>query len=148
MQVILLQDIKSLGKRGETKNVADGYARNYLLAKGLAMPATKGNINIRDHELQQKMSKEAKLIAEAEHLAAKLQDYSLTIAAKAGEGGKLFGSVTANDIAEALAAAGYHVDKRKIEIPEAMKALGDYTAVVKLYNNTQAKIVVHVVEKA
>ncbi|MCR4962313.1 MAG: 50S ribosomal protein L9 [Firmicutes bacterium] len=140
MKVILLQDVKSLGKRGDVKEVADGYARNYLIAKGFAQPASKGNLNILDHEIKMRMSKEAQLIDDAEHLAKKVEGKTFVIPAKAGEAGKLFGSVTTADIAAVLSQQGYDVDKRKIEIPVPIKALGMFEAVLKLHSKVSAKI--------
>lgn len=148
MKVILLQDVKSLGKRGDIKEVADGYARNFLFTKGLAQPASQGNINIRDNEIKKKMSKEALLIDAADHAAKKLDGKTFDIYAKAGEAGKLFGSVTSADIAEVLAKQGVNIDKRKIEIPEQIKTLGKFEVILKLYTNISAKIFVEVHEKA
>ncbi len=140
MKVILLQDVKSLGKRGEVKDVADGYARNFLFTKGFAQPASKGNLNILDHEIKMRMSKEAQLIDNAEHLAKKLEGKTFIIPAKAGEAGKLFGSVTTADIAAVLNEQGYDVDKRKIEIPEPIKSVGCFEVVLKLHAHISVKI--------
>ncbi|MEG1537370.1 MAG: 50S ribosomal protein L9 [Clostridiales bacterium] len=147
MKVILLQDVKSLGKRDEVKEVADGYARNFLIAKGLAQPANQGNLNIRDHEIKRRMSKEAQMLDDAAHTAKKMDGKNIVLFAKSGEAGKLFGSITAADIADALKTQGFDIDKRKIEIPIPIKALGNFEVFIKLYTNVSAKIIVGVQEK-
>jgi large subunit ribosomal protein L9 len=144
MKVILLQDVKSLGKRGDIKEVAEGYARNYLMPKGLVAEANKANMNMLTHEKELKATKEARMLAQAESLAAKLEGSVLTIEAKSGEGGRLFGSVTNGDIAEALAKDGVNIDKRKIEIAEPVKAVGRYEIILHLYNKVQCKLILDV----
>ena len=144
MKVILLRDVKSLGKKGDLKEVADGYARNYLLAHGLAEPANAGNINSRDHEIKVRLNKEAQALAEAEKQAAKLKDQKVIVYAKCGDMGKLFGSVTNGDIADALDKMGYKIEKKKIEVSDQIKTLGTHPATIKLYPQVQTSIIVEV----
>lgn len=146
MKVILLQDVKSLGKRGEIKEVADGYARNFLMPKKLAQQASSGNLNSLRHEHDLQAERDAKALAKAREFAAELAAKQLVIEGKCGESGRLFGSVTSADIAEALAAQGITVDKRKIELSEAVKSLGQYEAVVKLHAEVHCKISFEVVK--
>ncbi len=148
MKVILLQDVRALGRKGEVKEVADGYARNFLFPKKLAQPADKANLNILDHETKLKMIREQKLQENAEKLARELKDKVVVIKAKAGEAGRLFGSVTNGDVAAALADLGIHVDKKKVEIAEPIKTLGRYTAVLKLYTNITAEVAIEVRDAA
>lgn len=148
MKVILLQDVKSIGKKGDMKNVADGYARNFLFAKGLAVPADTGNINKRNHEIKIKQDQAAKELTIAKKQAKELEEVTITMYAKAGEGGKLFGSVTHGDIADALKEMGYTVDKKKIEPVEQIKSLGSYQAVLKLYPQVQAKVTIEVKDES
>ncbi len=146
MKVILLADVKSLGKKGEIKEVADGYGRNFLIAKKLAQEATSANLNSVEHERKLQADREAKALAEAKELANTLKDTKVTVLAKCGEGGRLFGSITTADIATALADQGFKVDKRKIEINENIKALGEYKATIKLHTKVQAAVILDVVK--
>ncbi|NLY30382.1 MAG: 50S ribosomal protein L9 [Firmicutes bacterium] len=133
MEVILKQDVKNLGKQGDRIKVAEGYARNFLIPRGLAVEATKGNLKSLKH--QQKLDEErvSRERSEAERVKAILDDLNLVIRARSGEGGRLFGSVTSGDIAAAVKeAAGIAVDKRKLELEEPIKAVGDYSVKVKL----------------
>ena len=133
MEVILRQDVKNLGKQGDRIKVAEGYARNFLIPRGLAVEATKGNLKSLKH--QQKLDEErvSRERSEAERVKAILDDLNLVIRARSGEGGRLFGSVTSGDIAAAVKeAAGIAVDKRKLELEEPIKAVGDYSVKVKL----------------
>ena len=148
MKVILLKDVKALGKKGDVKEVADGYARNFLFAKELAIPASAGNINMRNHELKLEQEREAKRLAKAKEQAAALDDKTITVFAKCGDAGRLFGSVTTADLAAALEAMGQKIEKKKIELPEQMKTLGKYPAILKLYPNVQAKITVEVKDES
>lgn len=140
MKVILLQDVKALGKKGEIKEVAEGYGNNYLLPKGLALPANKSNLNMLENEERKKSLREKSFLDDAQKAAAQLEGQIIEISAKCGEGGRLFGSITNNDIAEALAAKGFDVDKRKIETEESIKSLGSYSVTIKLHSQVQAKI--------
>ena len=147
MKVIYLQDVKGSGKKGEVKNVADGYARNMLLPKGLAVEATPENINKLEGQkasAQHKTDVEKQTATEA---AAKIKNKKLIIKAKAGSNDRLFGSVTAANIAEALdSQLGVKVDKKKISLSSDIKNFGSYTATVKFYTGISEKVDVDVVE--
>ncbi len=145
MKVILKDDVKSLGKMGAVVNVADGYARNYLLPKGLAATANERNIRVLEHEKRIIEAKAKKLKKAAQSLKEKLSGMALTIKAKAGEEEKLFGSVTSMDIAAALKAEGIELDKRKILLEEPIKRLGDYTVSVRLHPEETAELNIKVV---
>jgi len=145
MQVVLLKDVKRLGKAGDVRNVADGFARNYLLPRGLAAPATGGAVR----EAQEHAAAQAKHLAreqaQAQTLAEALQGVALTIKARAGETGHLYGSVTTADIAEALEKqTGKTVDRRKIALEEPIRDLGTYEVPVKLSGDVTATIKVTV----
>ncbi|MDT8323819.1 MAG: 50S ribosomal protein L9 [Bacteroidota bacterium] len=147
MKVILRQNIETLGSMGEVVTVKDGYARNYLLPRGMAYVATKGNMQVLEQErkrLQVKMNRELK---DAEALAAQLEKHesAITIPMQVGEEDKLFGSVTKEMIADKLAEKGFNIDRRKIEIDEPIKVLGIYTVRIKLHTNVMAKVKVWVV---
>ena len=146
MKVILLQDVKSLGKRGDIKEVADGYARNFLLPKKLVQQASSGNLNSLKHEQDLQAERDARALAKAQKFAEELAEKQLVVTAKCGEAGRLFGSVTAADIAQALAVQGVSVDKRKIELTETVKTLGQYEALVKLHSEVHCKISFEVVK--
>ncbi len=146
MQVILLKDVPNLGKAGEIKNVSDGFARNYLIPKGLAKMATKSAIA----EAKQRMGAEKrrlqKELATAEELAEKIKSVKLEFKAKAGETGTLYGSITNADIAEKLSEVlGQEIDKRKIVLKRPIHELGDYTVPVKLAASVTAEVAVSVV---
>jgi large subunit ribosomal protein L9 len=126
-------------------NVSDGYARNYLLPKRLAVPATEANKKIIEQERQAYLRREAKLASEAEQLAQMLAGVTVTIAQKAGEMDQLFGSVTAKDIAEALEKQNFHIDRRKIQLEEPIKQLGEYKVSLRLHRTVTAEIQVNVV---
>lgn len=147
MKVILSQEIKGLGKRGELKEVAEGYARNYLLPRRLAVEATATNIRQQEDLLQRRADKLAKERSDAETLRHRLEDLRLEIPARAGEGGRLFGSVTAGDIALALESKGIQVDKRKIDLREPIKSLGLFRAKVRLLAEVSAEVEVWVKEE-
>ena len=145
MKVILRDDVKSLGHMGEVVNVSDGYARNFLIPKKLAVEANTSNIKEFEHNRKMIGEKAAKRREASQATADRLASLSLTIKAKAGEEEKLFGSVTSMDIAEALAAEGYEIDKKKIHISEPIKRVGDYAVQVKLQADVAATVNVHVV---
>jgi large subunit ribosomal protein L9 len=145
MEVILREEIEKLGNRGDIVNVADGYARNYLLPKRLAVPATEANKKIIEQERQAYLRREAKLASEAEELARMLAGVTVTIAQKAGEMDQLFGSVTAKDIAEALEQQNFQIDRRKILLEEPIKQLGEYKVALRLHRTVTAEIQVNVV---
>lgn len=145
MKVFLKEDVKNLGRMGEVLNVAEGYARNFLLPKKLAVEANTKNIKEFEHNKKTIQDKAAKIRDSAKLNADKLSAVSLTIRAKAGEEEKLFGSVTTMDIAEALKAEGYDIDKKKISLEEPIKRLGSYTVEVKIHPEISASVKVNVV---
>jgi len=144
MKVILKEDVKGLGRMGETVNVAPGYGRNFLLPKGLAMEATEKNQAAVERLKKQISFKLIKDKEDAEAAAQRLAGVTLNLTAKAGEEGKLFGSVTSMDIEEALKAQGIEVDKKKILIEEPIKKLGEYEVAIKLHSEVTAAIKVNV----
>lgn len=145
LEVILREDIKTLGKAGEMVRVKPGYARNYLLPKGLAYEATEGNKKRIQAESKAKNVKLEAEKSEANAIAARFNAVTLTIASKAGEGDRLFGSITASDIAEAMAAQGHKIDKRKIELEHPIKTVGTHTVALRLHPEVQAEIRVSVI---
>jgi large subunit ribosomal protein L9 len=147
MQVILRDDLDNLGKSGEVVNVKPGYARNYLLPRGLAIKATAGDIKRVEHEKRVIAARTAKLAKEAQAEADKLSQVSVSIARAVGEEEKLYGSVTSRDIAEALTAQGVKVDSKKIHLDEPIKTLGMTEVGVKLGRGVTAKIKVWVVKE-
>jgi len=147
MKVILVEDVKSLGKSGDQVNVAEGYARNFLIPKKLALGASPANQRVYENEAKARAKKHEKEKADAAALAEKLGALSLTIARMAGEDDKLFGSVTNGDIAEALAKEGFKVDKRDIELADHLKALGIFEVPVKLHPEVTATVKVWVVKQ-
>lgn len=147
MKVILLEDVKKLGKKGDLVNVADGYARNYLFPRNLAKEATAGGIKQLKQEKAAFENKRKKEKEQAKELAAKLSDTIITLKVKSGEQGKLFGSVTSKDISEALKEQQkIEVDRRKIELSEPIKSLGSYKVDIKLAPKVDAKLTVKIVE--
>jgi large subunit ribosomal protein L9 len=147
MDVILREDIDKLGARGEVVKVAPGYARNFLLPKRLAVEATEANRKIVEQERQAHLRKEAKLQSEAEDLSKLMSGVSVTIAQKAGENDQLFGSVTAKDVADALAAKNFTVDRRKVQLDEPIKQLGEYKVPIRLHKEVTAEITVTVIRE-
>jgi len=145
VKVILNKDVKDLGKRGQVVEVSEGYARNYLLPRGLVAIATEGAArNIEQEKLAQVRKKEREQ-KEAASLAARLNSVTVEIRAKAGENGRLFGAVTATDIANQLALAGIQMDKRRIELSSPIKAAGSYKIAVRVHPETMASVTVIVV---
>ena len=142
MEVILREDIDKLGSRGQVIKVAAGFARNFLLPKRLAVAATESNKKIVEQERQAHLRKEAKLISEAQDLAKLMLGVAITIKQKAGEADQLFGSVTSKDIADALAAKNYSIDRRKIQLDEPIKQLGEYKVPVRLHKEVTAEVTV------
>jgi large subunit ribosomal protein L9 len=140
MEVILREDVKGLGKAGQVVKVKPGYARNFLMPNNLAYEATEGNKKRIAAENAAKGAKLAAEKAEAEAFAGRLAAATATITAKAGDEGKLFGSIGGNDIAEALAKLGHVVDKRKIDLEHPIKAVGEYTVPVKLHPEVVARV--------
>lgn len=145
IEVILREDVKSLGKAGEMVRVKPGYARNFLLPHGLAFEATEGNKRRIEAQTRARGVRDQAERAEAERFAAKLGGVTLTLTGKAGEEGKLFGSITAQDVADALAAEGHVVDRRRIELEHPIKTLGHHAVAVRLHPDVQAEVRVAVV---
>lgn len=147
MDVILRQDVEKLGRAGELVTVKDGFARNYLLPHGLAYLATDGNRRRLEAESRQRAKQAGAQIESARELAARLEAVSLTFAMKAGEGDKLFGSVTSADVAERLHAEGFAVDKKTVELHEPIKALGVYKVPIRLHHEVKPEVRVWVVKE-
>jgi large subunit ribosomal protein L9 len=147
MKVILRDDVKSLGQMGEVVNVADGYARNFLFPKKLAVEANTKNLKEFEHNKKVINERASKVKATVKSLADKLSAVSLTIKAKTGEDDRLFGSVTNMNIADALAAEGFDIDKKKIVLDEPIKRLGEYSVSIKLHSELSAEVKVHVVQE-
>ena len=147
MEVILREDITNLGTRGQVVKVAAGYARNFLIPKKLAVTATGSNKKIVEQERQAHLRKEAKLQGEAQDLAKMVNGVTVTINQKAGENDQLFGSVTSKDVAEALAAKGFTIDRRKIQLDDPIKSLGEFKVPVKLHKDVTAELTVVVAKE-
>ena len=147
MEVILREDIEKLGSRGEVVKVAPGYARNFLIPKRLAVAATESNKKIVEQERQAHLRREAKAEGEAQDLAKMMNGVTVTIKQKAGENDQLFGSVTSKDVADALAAQNYTIDRRKIQLDDAIKQLGEFKVPVRLQKNVTAEITVVVAKE-
>jgi large subunit ribosomal protein L9 len=145
IEVILREDVQSLGRAGELVRVKPGYARNYLLPHGLAYEASEGNKKRIAAETRARSARSQAERGEAEKFAAALNAVSLTLTGKAGEEGKLFGSITAQDIADALAAQGHTVDRRRIELEHPIKTLGHHTVAVRVHPEVHAELRVSVV---
>ncbi len=148
MKLILREDVYNLGKGGELVEVKPGYGRNYLIPRGLAVLANPKNIREVEHQKAVAAAKAAKLKASAEAVAKRLADTPLSFARKVGEQDKLYGSVTAMDIAEALAGRGVQIDRRAIDLPEPLKTLGDFEVSVKLHSEVAGKVKVKVEAEA
>ena len=144
MQIILQEDVEKLGNRGELVDVAAGYARNFLLPRKLGIEATPGNMKRLERMRVTFAKKEATEKGAAETLAGALQGVSLSFSRKAGDNEQLFGSVTSADIADALEAQGYHIDKRKITLADPIKVVGEYDIPVKLHREISANVKVTV----
>ncbi|RMG59716.1 MAG: 50S ribosomal protein L9 [Deltaproteobacteria bacterium] len=144
MKVILLQDVENLGKAGDIIEVANGYGRNYLIPKKLAVLADTKNVKMFEHQKRMVEAKVRRMREKAKTLAEKLEGLELTIPAKVGEEGKLFGSVTSSDIAEELSRMGYDVDRKQIELESAIKSVGEYTVRVRVASGVTAELKVTV----
>jgi len=144
MEIILLQDIDNVGNRGQIVKVADGFARNYLVPKKMAVAATPQNRKWVEQQRVRFLKLEAREKADAAELANLMVGVTVSITRKAGEQGTLFGSVTAMDVAEKLAAQGYNIDRRKIQLAAPLKVLGEYDVPVKLHHEVTATIKVKV----
>ena len=148
MKVILSADVKGLGKKGELVNASDGYARNFLFPKKLAVEATDTNMKKVESEKKAVLAKEQAMLEEAKALAEKIEKLTVEIKTKAGEGGRLFGSVTSKEVSEKVEEiSGIKIDKRKIDMSEPIKALGVKNVDVKLHPKVTAKLKVQVIEQ-
>ncbi|UPK43997.1 MULTISPECIES: 50S ribosomal protein L9 [Paenibacillus] len=147
MKVIFIKDMKGQGKKGQVKEVSEGYAQNFLLPRGIARPATDGNMKTLDNQKAAEDRRKQEEKAEAEALAKKLEAEVTELKAKSGEGGRLFGAITTKQIAEALAAKGLKVDKRKIELDEPIRTLGVTQVTVKVHPEVKATLKVQVTEE-
>ncbi|SEU08655.1 50S ribosomal protein L9 [Paenibacillus sp. NFR01] len=148
MKVIFLKDVKGQGKKGQIKEVSEGYATNFLLPRGLVRPATDGNVKTLENQAAAEVRKKEQEKDEARQLGAKLDELTLTMKAKAGEGGRLFGAITSKQIAESLAAThGIAIDKRKIELNDSIRHIGTFNVHVKLHTEVKANLTVHVTEE-
>lgn len=147
VKVILQQDVKKLGKKGDVVNVAEGYARNYLIPRGLAVEATKGQLSALKHEKKAQEARQKREEQEARKLKAELEQTKVTITVKAGPNGKLFGSVTANDIVDYLRQQKFQIDKRKVELAEPIRSVGTYQVPIRVYKETVAHVQVEVVSE-
>jgi large subunit ribosomal protein L9 len=148
MEVILKEDVANLGHRGDVVKVADGYGRNFLLPRKLALQATLANKAVIEQMKAAAARRSASEKAQAEELVTKLEPVALAFTRKSGENGQLFGSVTSSDIAAELAARGFEIDRRKIQLNEPLKALGNYDVVIKLHREVTAKVKVRVLGDA
>jgi large subunit ribosomal protein L9 len=147
MEVILREDVDKLGTRGQVIKVAAGYARNFLLPKRLAVTATASNKKIIEQERQAHLRKDAKLEVEAKDLARLVNSVTVTIKQKAGENDQLFGSVTSKDVADALAAQNFVIDRRKIVLDEPIKQLGEFKVPIRLHKDVTAEVTVVVAKE-
>jgi large subunit ribosomal protein L9 len=146
MKVILQQEVKKLGKKGDILEVSEGYARNFLFPKGLAIEATSGNVNMLQQQKDADSRKQQKVLAEAKAFGEKIKTVTVSIAAKTGEGGRMFGSVTTKDIVDVLAERhNLELDKRKLDLKDAIKSLGEYTIPVKVHPEVTVELKVMVV---
>jgi len=144
MKVIFLEDVKNQAKKGEVKNVSEGYARNFLFPRQLAQEATDANLQKLQKQHEEKARKEAQNLSEAKQLATQLEAQQIAIRTHAGEGGKLFGAVTTKHIADAIAEHGFQIDKRKVVLADPIKALGGHQVHIKLHPEVTAKVTVFV----
>jgi large subunit ribosomal protein L9 len=146
MKLVLRADVESLGRLGDIVSVKPGFGRNYLIPQGLAMAATEANLKQFELERKKLAAKADSLRAEATSLAEKIAAATVTIEVRVGEGDKLYGSVTAHNVADALAAQGVEVDRRKIEMPEAIRALGEYEVIIRLHPDVHGELKLRVVK--
>jgi large subunit ribosomal protein L9 len=147
VKVILTQDVTKLGKSGDMKAVADGYATNYLIPNKLAVPAAGGAYRAWQHDIANREEKRTRERGDAEVTANRISSTTLTMGVKVGEGGKLYGSITAKDIADALGRRGITVDRHKIELDEPLKSLGTYKVAVKVYAGMTPEVTIVVEPK-
>jgi large subunit ribosomal protein L9 len=144
MKIILMEDVPALGRRGEVREVANGYARNYLLPKKLALPATPGNLQNLEHLKRQRERAESKVREAAQTAADRIAGLALAVATRASEDGRLFGSVTSQDVVEYLGRNQLTVEKRRVLLEEPIKALGEYEVPIRLHHDVTATLKVSV----
>jgi len=147
VKVILTSDVEKLGKSGELKDVADGYARNFLIRQKLAVPAAGGAFRAWQHDIASREEKRKREREEADIAATRIASTTLTMGVKVGDGGKLYGSITAKDIADALGRRGIEVDRHKVDLEEPLKSLGTYKVAVKVYAGMSPEVTVVVEPK-
>jgi large subunit ribosomal protein L9 len=147
VKVILTKDVTKLGKSGEVKNVADGYATNFLIPQKLAVPAAGGAYRAWQHDIASREEKRQREREEAEIASTRISSTTLTMGVKVGEGGKLYGPITSKDIADALARRGIEIDRHKIELDEPLKSLGTYKVAVKVYQGMTSEVTIVVEPK-
>ncbi len=147
MKVILKEDVKNIGSMGQIVDLADGFVRNYLVPRGLAVEANVKNIKSLEHAKKVIQERAKKIRNRAQDLAGKISDLTLVIKAKAGEEGKLFGSVTTMDIAEQLKNAGFEIDKKKISVEEPIKRIGSYSVKVRIHPEIATEVNLQVIEE-
>jgi len=147
VKVILTQDVSKLGKSGDMKVVADGYANNFLIPQKLAVPAAGGAYRAWQHDIASREDKRKREREEAEIAATRISSTTLTMGVKVGEGGKLYGSITTKDIADALGRRGINVDRHKIELEEPLKTLGTYKVAIKVFTGMTPEVTVVVEPK-
>ncbi|MDQ3703148.1 MAG: 50S ribosomal protein L9 [Chloroflexota bacterium] len=147
MKVILINDVQTLGKSGELKDVTDGYARNFLIPRKLAVPAAGGAYRAWQHDIASREDKREKERAEAEVAAQRIGSTTLTMGVKVGEGGKLYGSITSKEIAEALGRRGIVVDRHKVDLDEPLKMLGTYKVAIKVFSGMTPEVTIVVEPK-
>jgi large subunit ribosomal protein L9 len=147
VKVILTQDVAKLGKSGEMKNVADGFATNFLIPQRLAVPAAGGAYRAWQHDIASREEKRQREREEAEIAANRIASTTLTMGVKVGEGGKLYGSITAKDIADALGRRGIDVDRHKIDLEDPLKSLGTYKVAIKVFSGMTPEVTVVVEPK-
>jgi len=147
VKVILTNDVDKLGKSGELKDVADGYARNFLIPKRLAVPAAGGAFRAWQHDIANREEKRKREREDAELIAQRVSGTTLTMGVKVGEGGKLYGSITAKDMADALGRRGITVDRHKVDLDEPLKTLGTYKVAVKVFSGMTPEVTVVVEPK-
>jgi large subunit ribosomal protein L9 len=147
VKVILTQDVSALGKSGDMKDVADGYARNYLIPRKLAVPAAGGAFRAWQHDIASREEKRKREREEAEIAAQRISSTTLTMGVKVGEGGKLYGSITAKDISDALGRRGIVVDRHKIDLAEPLKTLGTYKVAIRVFPGLTPEVTIAVEPK-
>ena len=147
MKVILTKDVDKLGKSGEMKTVADGFATNFLIPRKLAVPAAGGAYRAWQHDIASREEKRNRERGDAEIAATRISSTTLTMGVKVGEGGKLYGSITTKDIADALARRGIEIDRHKIDLEEPLKSLGTYKVAIKVYSGLAPEVTIVVEPK-